>query len=211
LVAGLELVLAGSAASGGPVEGSEAALLERVRTTTAALHNLTATFEQRNDWELMPPDAPYVGKLFAAVDGRLRIEYEEPAGHLLVSDGARVWTYIPETGQVIESRVAEGAETAARLFLDFLAGRRVAELRWHGETAELALEPEAPGVLKRLVVEVETRSGLGRRFAWTDREGNTATYRFLTVETNVDLDPSLFVFEPPDGVEVVRIDDRSVR
>ena len=69
------------------------------------------------------------------------------------------------------------------------------------------LEPDATLGLSRLVVEVDARTGLGRTFSWTDHEGNTASYELLELETNGEMDSTLFEFSPPAGVEVIELDE----
>ncbi len=178
----------------------------RVREAYAKVHTLRASFVQVNNWEIVSPDAAYEGRIHLSRDGRIRIEYTEPDGHLLVSDGDWVWTYIPESGQVIQSPVTSDQGSAAKLFVDFLQDRRVVDVAWRDPIVEITLEPEEETSLRRLVVGVDAESGLGQTFAWTDREGNTAHYTFREFETNVRLDPQLFEFVIPEGVELVRLD-----
>jgi outer membrane lipoprotein-sorting protein len=75
----------------------------------------------------------------------------------------------------------------------------------NGDLVEIGLEPEAELGLRSLTVFVDPATGLGRRFQWTDTEGNTATYAFRTARTNVPLSDGLFVFDTPSGVEVVEL------
>ncbi len=184
-------------------EVADEALLQRVREAYADVRSLRASFVQHNEWEIMEPAESYAGKVYLTRGGLLRIEYVEPEGHLLVSDGTWVWTYVPESGQVIKSPVSADANSASRLFVDFLEGRRVVRIARVGSIAEITLAPEEGSALKSLVVGVDPETGLGQTFAWTDREGNTARYTFLDFETNAVLDPGLFHFEVPEGVEVV--------
>jgi outer membrane lipoprotein-sorting protein len=187
--------------------GDDEAFLDRVRAAYADVRTLRADFVQVNDWEIITPDAAYEGWIYLTRDGRLRIEYTEPDGHVLVSDGVWVWTYVPESGQVIQSPVSRDQGSASRLFVDFLENRRVVGMARRDSVVEITLEPEEEMALRRLVVGVDPESGLGQTFAWTDREGNTARYAFRDFDTNVRLDPRLFEFVVPEGVELVRLDE----
>jgi outer membrane lipoprotein-sorting protein len=185
--------------------GWEDRVLARVRDAYGALETLEATFEQENDWSIHEEVQSYRGRLYVVTDGRIRIEYDQPEGHLFVSDGTWHYTYVPESGQVLKSRAEPTGAPLARLFLDVLAGRRVASVTRSGERVAIELEPERELGLESLTVFVNPETGLGERFRWTDMEGNTATYVFLTSRTNVDLSDDLFVFDPPRGVEVVEL------
>lgn len=183
----------------------EARVLARVQEAYETLVTLEATFEQENDWSFHEDAESYRGRLHVRTDGRLRIEYDEPKGHLFVADGQWHWTYVPESGQVLKSPAETTGAPLSRLFTDVLAGRRVASVSRAGDLVELELEPEPELGLSSLAVFVDERTGLGRRFRWTDVEGNTATYVFEEMRTNMPLADELFVFEPPKGVDVVTL------
>lgn len=202
----LPLVLSLSA-SGARADGAawEAAVLARVQEAYAGLESLEASFVQENDWSIHEDVQSYRGRLYVVTDGRIRIEYDEPKGHLFVADGTWHWTYVPESGQVLQSPAAPTGAPLSRLFLDVLAGRRVSSVSRSGDLVALELEPEPELGLASLTVFVDEHTGLGRRFRWSDLEGNTATYVFEESRTNVPLADDLFVFEPPAGVEVVTL------
>ncbi len=182
------------------------AFLDRVRDTYSDIRTLWAAFTQVNEWELLEASDPYRGELWVDAAGHVAIAYSEPPGHRLVSDGTWMWTYVPESGQVLKSRVDRQGDAVARLFLDFLAGHRVREVEWADEYVELTLEPEEDLGIRELRVEVDRPSALARRFVWTDWDGNVSDYRILRSTPNVTVEPDRFTFEPPDGVDVVEIE-----
>jgi outer membrane lipoprotein carrier protein len=184
---------------------TDAELLERVRARYSSIETLQASFEQVNDWDLLGESATYRGELSVSTDGRVRIAYSEPEGHVFVADGEWLWTFVPESGQVLKSAPGEDRTELSRLFLDFLAGNRVLRIDRTSSEADLVLETDDTSSLRELVVTVDTESGLGTRFMWIDAEGNTARYRFDSTRINRPLAPDTFVFHPPDGVDVVEL------
>lgn len=178
-----------------------------VRKAYSAVETVRGTFTQTNDWGILAEKETYRGSLYVSADGRLRIEYSEPEGHLLVSDGSWLWTYVPESGQAVRTSAATTGDALRRLFLDFLAGQRLVRVEIDGNDATLFLEPEDELALTELAVRVDRRTGLGKEYRWTDREGNTARYVMTSMETNARLDESLFKFTPPGGVDVVLLDE----
>lgn len=205
--AALLLLWAASPVSLLRAEPAETEILSTVREAYAAVETVRGTFTQTNDWGLLAEEETYRGSLYVRTDGRLRIEYTEPEGHLLVSDGASLWTYVPESGQAVRSSSATTGDALRRLFLDFLAGQRLVRVEVDGNEATLFLEPEDELALKELAVRVDRRTGLGLEYRWTDQEGNTARYVMTSMETNAHLDDSLFEFTPPSGVDVVVLDE----
>jgi len=181
-------------------------LVARVRAAYAGVSSLEALFDQTNEWELVEPRTPYRGRLYVEASGRLRLEYVEPQGHLLVADGEWVWTYVPESAQVVKSPAGAQGAIVARLFLDFLGGQRVQEVRWDGGDPEIVLDPDESLGLDELRVAVDGRSGIGRRFTWTDLEGNTSEYEIRESKLNVPLAEELFHFHPPEGVDVLELE-----
>ena len=182
-------------------------LLADVRAAYESITTVRATFTQTNDWGLLADVETYRGELCVTSDGRLRIEYVEPKGHLLVSDGTWLWTYIPESGQAVRAAARTTGDALRRLFLDFLSGQRLVDVRLEESSATLILEPEDELALRELAIRVDRRTGLGREYAWTDLEGNTARYVLTSMETNASFDDELFEFTPPSGVEVVELDE----
>src|SRR5262249_3848517 len=61
------------------------------------------------------------GHVLIKKPGRMRWEYAAPEQKLFVSDGVRIYSYLPQDKQVIVSRVPQGDEAPTPLL--FLAGR----------------------------------------------------------------------------------------
>ncbi|ROR32149.1 outer membrane lipoprotein chaperone LolA [Inmirania thermothiophila] len=138
--------------------------------------------------------------------GRFRWDYVEPARQLIVADGERLWFYDAALEQVTvrpldealgsaPSRLLSGAATLADGFRAEAAGRREG-LAW------VRLEPrDGSDDFARLEV------GLGAEgievMVLVDGFGQRTRFRFSQVQRNRGLDPGLFRFEPPPGVDVV--------
>ncbi|MCA9729098.1 MAG: outer membrane lipoprotein carrier protein LolA, partial [Candidatus Eisenbacteria bacterium] len=76
-----------------PTDGEVA--LRQIAAPFAALRTFQAKFVQTQSWVGMDEVAEYRGVLSISRPNRFRIEYSEPKGHLQVSDGTQVWTYVP--------------------------------------------------------------------------------------------------------------------
>jgi outer membrane lipoprotein carrier protein len=143
----------------------------------------------------------------------MRWEYRSPETKLAVVDGARTWLYIPAENQVIVGDLDEVHRSGAAGLL--LAGTvnltRDFEIRPGPEeddpgpgTAVLTLTPRRPsGEFDRIDVTVSLETDLPVRIRVHAPLGDVMEYRLAGVRTGMPLDPSLFQFTPPEGVEVV--------
>jgi outer membrane lipoprotein carrier protein len=152
------------------------------------------------------------GELMQRPPDRFAFRFTDPAGDVVVSDGAALWVYLPSTakGQVLKlPREVGGAfDVVARLLAnpgDRMQVRVVPERdRVGGDiVTAFVLTPRADGApfqsarvwigADRLLrqIEIEEPGGLRRRMRFTD------------MRLGVALPKRAFVFDVPDGVRVI--------
>lgn len=186
------------------------AIVQRSDRALAALETLRADFTQTVENPVLERTTTGRGALTYRAPDRFRIAYTDPAGDVVVNDGARVWIYLPSSqpGQVI--RQPAGA-SGVRNPLTYLRDLRQAFTARHagvetvaGAPADhLALLPEGPDApFARLDVWVDRGTNLPRQVRTRTREGVVTTYTFREFRRNVSVDPHLFRFSPPEGVEI---------
>jgi outer membrane lipoprotein carrier protein len=139
----------------------------------------------------------------------MRWEYEAPDRQLIVGDGTILWIYQPDDKQAIKAPLGEVFQATTPV--SFLAGLGHVDRDF---TATLERdEPErwvlrlVPKVEKRIgtLVLVVRKSDAGVDEARvTDSLGTTTRLLLSGEKRNVDLDPKLFRFTPPPGVDVVK-------
>jgi outer membrane lipoprotein carrier protein len=140
-----------------------------------------------------------------------RYEYTSPEERLFVSDGKKVYFYVPADRQVRWDQLKEAIDD--RIPLMFLVGR--SNLRDEFERFEtLSVKPEVEGTmviqmypkrktdLTQLVMEVEPQSYLIRRLVMTHSDGSRTDLRFSNIRVNTGLKSSLFDFKIPEGTKV---------
>jgi outer membrane lipoprotein carrier protein len=187
----------------------EAALRE-IAGQLLGLESFRADFEQSQEWIGMESPAMAKGTLYLHRPNLFRIEYAEPKGHLQVSDGTQVWTWVPENGEVLVVPLTGGP------------GGSGDPLRWVLETSRAepaVLADTVDGHPARVIVLIPASgSGLRRVRLWTrpgspdliryeyeDDGGNRTVYRLTHSRKNPGLDDDLFRFVPPPGVPVVEL------
>lgn len=182
----------------------------KLRESYEDLVGLKMSFRQVNSWADMPEAGEVSeGKLWAARGGKLRMEYTEPEGHLLVSNGDRVWVYVPENKQaVVDSVGPEGQSALAEVLLDFMEAGHAKLLGQESvrgvECHAILMEGfEDPPGLESLKIWVDRRSWLARGLELRDLNDNVTTFSFWDIERLKEVEGDLFTFEAPPGVEVV--------
>lgn len=212
---GVAVLTAAAPAAGGPGAAAQTpasdaeAIAGRADQALAALRSLEAGFVQRVENRALERTSTGRGTLSFAAPDRLRIDYREPAGDLVVNDGTHVWIYLPSSqpGQVIRQPAAQSGVQNPLTYLRDLRGRYA--IRHAGQepvageaTDHLVLEPRARSApFARVDVWVGRSTGLLRQVR-TTAEGLTTTYTFQNFERNIQLPDDRFRFRPPDGVDV---------
>jgi outer membrane lipoprotein carrier protein len=171
------------------------------------LRTLTATFEQQvndADGALIQKSQ---GHLWLQRPGRFRWDYLQPYHQLIVSDGQQIWVYDEDLEQVtVQAFDATISQTPASLlssdkpildsFVVTLLGEREGILWLHllPRGQDTAFDEMRLGLQAGKLRFMDLRDGLG----------HTTILSFTEVKRNTSVDPQLFTFVPPAGVDVVR-------
>lgn len=153
------------------------------------------------------------GRLLIKKPGKMRWEYKTPEEKLFVSDGVKVYSYIPQDKQVIVTSVpSEDKATSPALFL---AGKGSLTRDYTSSfTALPAGMPQGAKALKLvpkasepdydwLVVVLEPNTLQLKGLVAADPQGGTSTFSFTNMKENVGVADKTFEFKPPRGVDVV--------
>lgn len=192
-----------------PVAGDEPrARRERLEATLNDWQSLRAGFLQT----VVGDDDAVIersrGEVSIMRPGRFRWRYEVPFSQLIVSGGSEVFIYDKDLAQVTVGTI-EGTtdDPAARLLEDRVPIDELFELAWLDPAGGLEwarLTPRAAGATYRHV-DVGMRGSELAALKLADQFGQTTIIEFEDLERDPKLDPSRFEFDPPAGVDVVRM------
>jgi len=152
------------------------------------------------------------GHLLIKKPGKMRWEYTEPEEKLFVSDGAKLYSYIPQDKQVIVSSVPSDDAAVPTLFLagkgnllrDFTVSFDDKATEVPSGARALKLVPKTPQPdYDWLVLIVDPSTLLLRGLLTTDAQGGTSKFSFTNLKENVGLADKAFTFRIPRGVDVV--------
>ena len=208
------------------------ALLARADSAYRAAGTVRALFSQHVENRLLARDRSGRGVWHLAPGSRVRMEYHDPEGDILVADGRCLWIWEPslQPGQIQVSPVGEAgggrAPDMIRAMLDEAqrgyditnagmdepggpggtgAARGQGEGPWPTDRQSLrrlVLEPHGPGRYRRIELWISEPDYLVRRIRVEEESELVRIVALSHMETGVAMPDSLFRFDPPAGVSV---------
>ena len=153
------------------------------------------------------------GHLLVKKPGKMRWDYSAPETKQFVSDGVKMYSYIPQDKQVIVAPMPpdEDAPTPtlflagkANLARDFTPSLVDAPAGMPAGSRALKLVPKARQRDYDWLVLVLDPASLGLRGLLTvDAQGGKSTFSFTNLKENIGLADKEFAFKIPRGVDVV--------
>ena len=153
------------------------------------------------------------GHMLIKKPGKMRWEYSAPDQKLFVSDGIKMYSYLPEDKQVIVSTVPADDEAATPTL--FLAGKgnltrdftpSLVDVPNGMPTGSRALKL-VPKTKQRdydwLVLVVDPQTLDLRGLVTTDAQGSVSSFSFTNLKMNTNPSDKEFAFKIPRGVDVV--------
>jgi outer membrane lipoprotein carrier protein len=142
--------------------------------------------------------------------GKMRWEYTAPEKKTFVSDGVKIYSYIPQDRQVLVTDVPKGDQASTPIM--FLAGRGDIARDFTPSHAEEA--PEGAWALKlvprrpepeydSLVLHLDPATLQIRGLTTTDAQGGESRFAFSNMKENQGIPDKEFAFRIPRGVDVI--------
>jgi outer membrane lipoprotein carrier protein len=217
LVTGLAAAPRQSAtASAAPAAESATALATRLQARYDAIKDFTADFSQTYEGGVLRRKTTESGTVLVKKPGRMRWEYKTPEEKLFVSDGRKLYAWVPADRQVtISALPADDAPATPILFLlgrgqlarDFTPSVSTSVAGAPPDSLALTLVPKTsvPDYERLTLVVDKATLGL-RMLVARDTQGGTSTFVFTKLKENVGLPDARFSFTIPRGADVVAQD-----
>ena len=142
--------------------------------------------------------------------GRMRWVYTSPERKEFISDGLKVYSYLPQDRQVMVADLpSDDQATTPALFLagkgniarDFTAA--YAETSPAGTTALKLTPRRSEPEYEYLVVAIDSATLQIRALTTRDRQGGDSTLTFNNLKENQGIADKVFAFQIPRGVDVI--------
>ena len=187
-----------------------AALARSLQERYDRIKDFTADFVQTYRGGVLRTQTQERGRVVIKKPSRMHWTYVSPEKKEFISDGVKVYSYIPQDRQVIVTSVPDDAQaTTPALFLagkgnivqDFTAS--YAEGGAPG-TVVLKLVPKrGDPEFEYLLVTVDPSSLQMRGLAARDLQGGDSSLTFMNLKENQGISDTEFAFRIPRGVDVV--------
>lgn len=188
---------------------SAAELAAAVQRRYASVRDFTADFIHSYQGGVLRQKTVERGRLEVKKPGKMRWTYTAPEKKEFISDGVKIYSYLPADRQVIVADAPRGEETTAAMFLagrgdltrDFTVTLEPRSLSFQ----KLKLTPrQRQQDFEVLFLTVESAGLRISSLEAVDRQGGRSRFDFSNLKENVGLADKRFVFTIPRGVEVVR-------
>jgi outer membrane lipoprotein carrier protein len=174
------------------------------------VRDFTADFTQEYVSGILRKKLTERGKLQVKKPGKMRWDYTAPDKKLFVSDGARIYLWVPADNTVTVTEVPRQDE--ATTAMQFLTGRGQIVRDF---TISFTKNPAIGTYGLRLQPKIQERDydwlELGvdhqtfqiRTLTAADRQGGQSTFTFSNFKENVGLPDTVFAFKIPRGADVI--------
>ncbi|HEX8851709.1 MAG TPA: outer membrane lipoprotein chaperone LolA [Gemmatimonadaceae bacterium] len=206
-LAALLLGIGHIAAAQGPV----APALDKAVAAYRNVRSLRATFDQTLTNPVTSRASTAKGELLVKRPGRISLTFTQPAGDRIVSDGSRVWIYLPSSnpGQVIRTSAdtqGMGLDVSTELLTDPRARFTVTDggAATVGDRAThvVTLVPKTARNYTRARLWIGDADGVVRQLELTEQSGVTRLVVFRTIQLNATIPASAFKFQVPAGAKI---------
>ena len=192
---------------------SAAQLAEALQKKYDGVKDFSADFAHTYEGGVLHKRITERGRLVVKKPGRMRWDYTSPEAKVFVSDGTKMYSYIPQDKQVIVASVPPEDEATTPTL--FLAGKGNLTRDFASSLVELPEGmPAGSRALKLvpksrqqdydwlvLVVDPGTLDIVG--LVTVDGQGGKSSFSFTKLKQNIGLADKDFAFKIPRGVDVV--------
>jgi outer membrane lipoprotein carrier protein len=179
---------------------------ELLQTKLNAIRTMTANFNQ-----IVKAKSREVsrssGTMALERPGRFRWQTKDPMEQLVIADGKKMWIYDVDLEQVTVKKQDKGLGGTAALFLSGYDDT---------VTRDFEVTQEIKG--KQFAFDLKSKNDKANfqriKMVFTDNDltglelfdqlGQVTTVKLLKIKSNPKLEPKLFQFKPPKGVDVVQ-------
>src|SRR5262249_7080530 len=213
LVLSLSVLTAAWAAPVGAVEPTVQGFAQALQQKYDQIKDFSTEFVHNYRGGVLNKQLSERGRLLIKKPGKMRWEYKSPDEKVFVSDGAKLYSYVPADKQVIVSSIpADDHASTPALFLagkgdllrDFTPSFTAVPSGMPAGSRALKLIPKtAEPDYDWLVLVVDSDTLALKGLVTTDAQGGTSTFFFTNLKENVALTDKEFDFKIPRGVDVV--------
>jgi len=196
-------------------QDASADLAKRLQARYEAIRDFSADFTHTYEGGILRKKTTERGTVLVKKPGKMRWTYTSPEEKLFVSDGRKLYAYVPADRQVTISTLPQADEAATPAL--FLMGRghllkdftsTIVEMPGAaaGSVAVQLMPRARVPEYESLTMVVDRQALTLRMLVARDAQAGTSTFTFANLKENVGLPDSRFTFTIPRGADVVTQD-----
>lgn len=195
-----------------PASDEALQILRRTADRYQRMQSMRAEFVQTLENPLLASRTSSRGTLYQRRPDRIKLDFSDPEGDVIVSDGSHFWIYYPsvDAKQVVRAPAGNGGgavdlqaqfvgDPAQRFAVDYQGAQELGGRRTHVMT----LVPRSDPAYKRMKVWIDAQDHLIRRFQITENNENIRTFELSGLRVDPQLSDAIFRFTPPPQAQVV--------
>jgi outer membrane lipoprotein carrier protein len=208
----LPLILAAAVVIAAP-DTDAAQLAQALQKKYDGIKDFAADFVHTYQGGVLRKEITERGRLLIKKPGKMRWEYTAPEQKLFVSDGVKMYSYLPQDKQVVVASVPpQDQATTPTLFLagkgnlprDFTASAIDLPAGMPAGMQALKLVPKSEQRdYDWLVLVIDPRTLEIRGLVTVDAQGGKSSFSFNNLKENVGVADKEFTFKIPRGVDVI--------
>jgi len=211
-VAGAALLLSVSISAQSTSAPSADAVARDLQQKYDRVADFSADFVHAYRGGVLKQQATERGKLLVKKPGKMRWEYTAPERKLFVSDGRKIYSYIPQDKQVVVGTMPRDEQASSPAL--FLTGKGNLTRDFNVAFDKVADAPSGSLALKltpkrrepeyeSLTLVVEPRTLNLQMLITVDAQGGRSVFTFTNLKENIGVSDNQFVFQMPRNVDVV--------
>lgn len=171
----------------------------------------SASYEQTSILKALEVTETASGRVFFSHPGKMRWEYSSPEVHQIISDGITLWIYKPD-----EKQVSKGS--AAQFFKDGAGGSFLSDISTMRKNYSITVNSGDNSLIEMTMIPKKKNQDISsititvlknnyniKRVVTFNAYGDATELLFSDINFTA-LDPSLFEFSIPDGVDIIYMD-----
>ncbi len=184
---------------------AESEPIRQLKSFLKTTKSLTASFQQTAFDEVGNPGKSSYGKFYLQRPGQFRWDYQKPFIQQIISTSGKVWFYDADLEQVTIKKMDQSVGSTPALLLSGdvpLEENFVLEQQGHdAKLSWIKLSPkDQQSNYKYILIGIENGKLSGMEL--NDNFGQLTRIYFTDLQTNVSIEPGIFEFSVPEGVDV---------
>ncbi len=179
-------------------------MVNDIQKKFSAINDLKGTFSQTSYLKDLEKTEKYAGTFYIKKPHAIMWEYKAPRDEKVFINNTDTWLYKKSRKQAIKTRFSK--ETYSQVPIALLSSLDDLKTDFdisHAEQGHLNLKPKKRmGTIREIIVETGSESFPVKSLSAIDQYGNIVMIEFGDIKINSGLEDSIFIFNPPPGVEV---------